>query len=296
MTGSSFIKRVGWTAAVLAVCTLAGHADAAQRGQRNDQRSAQRDDGPARGRDQQQRQQQQQQKQKQQAQSQRRTQQENQQQRQRADQQKQRQEAQRKQQQPSAARVTSAAPNDRGDNWGVNAQRNKLAQRQEIVRTQEKKLEVKRIEERKDLRQAKEKFEDKAQREKQELRARDNRLDARADALRHASQHTYNPPAYGHSFHKPDYDRHDGHHDGHNKLGIRIGFGSYYPSSYYYNSFSRHACCTGGYWTWRWVPPLTVTRYDDYGNPYTEVIRDGYHQRVWVPHYCRTGLHIYYRY
>lgn len=341
MTSSTVIRRVGWTAAVLAVCVLAGTVDAAQRGQRNSQRSAQRDDGPSRGRAQRQRDakqekqrprnddaaqkraqrerneqraQKEQQQQRQKAESQRQAQQQKEKQRQRAEAQRQaereraaqrqrqaeqqkRQEAERIQAQKNINRGMSAAPNDRGDNWGVNAQRKKLAERQARVHTQEKKLEVKKIEQRQDLREAKQRLENKIQHQKQELRARDSRLDARADALRHAANHTYTRPTHTRSFYKPDYDRHDRHHDDHNKVSVRFSFGNYYPSGFYYiNGFRRHNCCTGGYWTWQWVRPLVVTRYDDCGNPYTVVIRAGYQKRVWLPHHCRHGLHVYYRY
>ena len=39
--------------------------------------------------------------------------------------------------------------------------------------------------------------------------------------------------------------------------------------------------------------PGYLCRYDDYGDPYTVVIRAGYYKRVWVTHHCRFGLHVY---
>lgn len=300
MTRPTWIRRVGLTAAVLAIGVLTLSAQAAPKErspkkQGQPQRQAQNDSGRQRERSASSRQ------------SGNERQARNNDRRARDDRQATQRVAQPRHESPT--QVRSAAVSDRGDNWGVNAQRNNLDERQDKVRSQEQRIEQKRIEDRQDLREAKQKFDDKIQRQKQELLARDHRLDAKAQSLRHAShvgtlpQHsshghsTYSKPSYGHGAYKHDYYKHDSHHDDHGKLGIHFSFGNYHSTGFYYvDGYRRHHCCTGGYYTSRWVPPLIVTRYDDYGDPYTVVIREGYYHRVWVPHYCRFGLHVYHRY
>jgi len=68
-------------------------------------------------------------------------------------------------------------------------------------------------------------------------------------------------------------------------IGAGFGYGNDH------RSHSRHAALVvvrPGYFESRWVPPVTHTRYDDCGRPYTVVIHDGYYQKVWVaPTYAR---------
>ncbi len=177
----------------------------------------------------------------------------------------------------------------RGAHWGVNAQRKKLAERQARTRKQETRLEHRRTEQRQELREAKHRFEDKIDRQKQQLRERDRRLDDRAKALHHASRHVYSSHRSSHTYH------HDHSHHDRSRFGISFRIGSRYPTHSRVYGHHRSSCCSGGYWTWKWVKPLVVTRYDRCGYPYTVVIRAGYYKRVWVPHYCRLGLHIFYR-
>ncbi len=201
----------------------------------------------------------------------------------------------------------------RGANWGVNAQKKKLAERQAIVRKQEQRLEQKRIEQRQDLREAKQRFANNVQATKQVLRQRDARLDDKARALRWAANHDrtryrapyvhyraprpkvyYTPrPYYGYRpsscVYKRDYD----YCDWGDIFSVRVILGT--DCGYHYeHGHRRHDCCTGGYYIWKWCEPVLETRYDYYGEPYTVVIADGYWKRVWTPHYCRYGIHFYY--
>jgi hypothetical protein len=50
-------------------------------------------------------------------------------------------------------------------------------------------------------------------------------------------------------------------------------------------------CCSGGYYTTRWVIPVYDTRYDGCGNSFRILIRVGGYQRQFVPARCSTGRH-----
>jgi len=81
-------------------------------------------------------------------------------------------------------------------------------------------------------------------------------------------------------------------HSSHSGIGFRISFGSYdrghrvYSQNYYDRS-----CCTSGYYTTRWVEPVTSYRYDQCNRPYPVVIRTGYYKQVWIPGRCSRGIH-----
>jgi len=101
-------------------------------------------------------------------------------------------------------------------------------------------------------------------------------------------------PSVIYKHHRSHYYPNDRYKD-HSGFGFSIRIGDS-TSFHYENGHRRHHCCTGGYYTWRWVPALKVTRYDYCGDPYTAVIRPGYHKRVWVTHTCRLRTHYYSRY
>jgi hypothetical protein len=213
-------------------------------------------------------------------------------------------EERRRQEREAGAHASRRVTPTRDPNWGVNAQRKKLNERQAVARKQEQQIKKKRL----------------------ELQQRDNRLDNRAEALRrtshrrstvrHGDRTRHHKPVVIRErvvvhkpVHRPVYrpvykpTRPYGHgvlrrHDDDNRYGsygvyFRFGNASYF---HYEHGHRRHYCCTGGYYFWRWVPAMEVTRYDAYGDPYTVVIRAGYYKRVWAPHYCRYHRHTYYRY
>ncbi len=201
---------------------------------------------------------------------------------------------------------------ERGANWGVNAQRAKLAERQQKVRRQEQRIETVRVQNRQDLRDAKARFENKVDRTREQLRRRSDRLDHRAHVIRHHNRVHYpvrhvvkhhrpvvihrpttviHKPAVIYKPYRSSYYRHD-HYKDHDHFGFSIRIGDS-ATFHYENGFRRHHCCTGGYYVWRWVPALKVVRYDHCGDPYTVVIRPGYHKRVWITHTCRSRTHYY---
>ena len=207
--------------------------------------------------------------------------------------------------------VVNVASTERGANWGVNAQRKKLEERQREIRQKNKRLEEKAKQQRQDLREAKDKFAVRVDKQKQILRQRDDRLDAKAQAIRHAAHHNKPVKPFSSTHHyknthrthinhgiyrKPTHSTHYRHHDhDRSKFGISFHIGSNHSSGFYYvNGHKRHHCCTGGYYTWKWVRPVVATCYDACGLPYTKVVRRGYHKRVWIPHHCTSRLHVYY--
>lgn len=211
-------------------------------------------------------------------------------------------EEQRQKERTAQARASKRAANERGANWSVKAQRKKLNERQATVRRQEQKLIQKKQAARQELRVAKLRFGNKVKRTNQAMYRRDQRLDARADAFRHNSprkpvvdyRSRHGNKYHGHGVLR-NHNRHVSRHNNHTNFGFHIIFGN--ASSFHYEyGHRRHYCCTGGYYIWRWEPPLEVIRYDDYGEPYNVVIRAGYYHRVWIPHYCRHNRHFYYRY
>jgi len=73
-----------------------------------------------------------------------------------------------------------------------------------------------------------------------------------------------------------------GNHHGNSHYGGSIRYGS----GYGYGHHSRCHRCGGGYYSRVWVEPVYTTYYDDYGNPYSRIIRAGYYRNVWVSHTC----------
>jgi len=302
VTRSKSIRRIGWTAAVLAVCVLslnaqAGRRNGGQKNQRQQQRQSQRDNGhkhrdarasePSR-------------------QSSRRN---NEASRSRKSRQASNQTKQRralKSNRESTAHARVVANTRQGADWGVNAQRKHQLERQSELRQKAQRLEKRTITSRHELRAAKQKLEAKTQRLRQEDRNRNQRLNLKATTLNHAANHRkpavhlsnnyYIRPSYSHrSYRHSGYKSHDsysGHYDSDGRFGFRISFGSHNRSHVAYShSDYDYSCCTPGYYTTRWVPPLTSYRYDYCNRPYPVVIRNGYYKQVWVPGYCSRGIH-----
>ncbi len=322
MTRSSTIKHVGWMAALLAVCVLSMNADAGskQRGQKksgqqkrhvqkkNNNKQRARASQPRQARDAKKADRRREpQREARRDRTQRDTNRKAARDEREARQRRTQREEKHRQEREAQARASKRATQERGANWGVNAQRKKLGERQATVRHQEQKVVQKRQAERHDLRVAKQRFDNKVQRTNHVLYRRDQRLDTRADALRRGSHRRpvvihkpvvvnrsrHGKKHYGHGVLR-NHDRYN-RHNNYGNFGLSFIFGnaSYFHYEYGYR---RHHCCTGGYYIWQWEPPLEVTRYDEYSDPYTVVIRAGYYHRVWIPHYCRYSRHHYYRY
>ena len=142
----------------------------------------------------------------------------------------------------------------------------------------------------------------KKQGQSQVQKHRESGLHKSRQSRKHVSV-THNRHRVSHNRHRVSHRSNFGHfgrhptcrhnrHSSHRGIGFRISFGSHNRARVVYsNNYYNRSCCTRGYYTTRWVEPVTSVRYDDCDRPYTVVIRRGYYSQVWIPGRCSRGIH-----